>query len=106
MPKYLVEATYSAEGLKGLRKDRASGRKEIVTRAAESLGGRVEAFYFALGERDVVLILDLPDVVSGAGFSLAASASGLVRTKTTPLLTVEEADRALGTKVDYRPPGG
>lgn len=106
MPKYLVEATYHAEGLKGLRKDKASGRKEMVTRAAESLGGRVEAFYFALGERDVVLILDLPDVISGAGFALAASASGLVRTKTTPLLTVEEADRALGTKVDYRPPGG
>jgi len=105
MPKYLVQAAYTAEGLKGLQKDKASGRKQATTHAVESLGGKVEAFYYALGDHDVVLIVDMPDVVSGAALGLRVSASGLVRTKTTALLTVEDADRALSKTVDYRAPG-
>jgi uncharacterized protein with GYD domain len=64
----------------------------------------VEAFYLALGENDVVLIIDMPDIVSGTTLALTVSARGVVRTKTTQLLTVEEADRALAKTVDYRPP--
>ena len=105
MPKYLVQAAYTAEGLKGLQKDKASGRKQAVSHAVEGLGGRLEALYFALGEHDVVLIVDMPDVISGAALGLRVSATGLVRTKTTTLLTIEEADRALSKTVDYRAPG-
>ena len=105
MAKYLVQAAYSAEGLKGLQKDKASGRKQAVTKAVEGLGGKVEAMYFALGEHDVLLIVDMPDVISGAALGLRVSATGLVRTKTTSLLTIEEADRALAKTVDYRAPG-
>jgi uncharacterized protein with GYD domain len=106
MAKYLVQATYTAEGLKLLQKDKASGRKKAVGGAIEGLGGKLEAMYFALGEYDVLLICDMPDTVSGAAMSLTASASGLVRTRTTALLTIEETDAALTKKVDYRPPGG
>jgi len=102
MPKYLVEAAYSADGLKGLQKDKAAGRKAVVTKAVESLGGKVEAFYYALGDHDVISIVDLPNAVSATALALAASATGLVRTKTTALLTVEETDQALGEKVDFR----
>ena len=105
MAKYLVQASYSAEGLKGLQKDKASGRRQAVTNAVEGLGGKVDAMYFAFGEHDVLLILDMPDVVSGAALGLRVSATGLVRTKTTALLTIEEADRALAKTVDYRAPG-
>jgi uncharacterized protein with GYD domain len=105
MAKYLIQAAYTAEGLKGLQKDKASGRKQAVTKAVEGLGGKVEAMYFALGEHDVLLIVDMPDVISGAALGLRVSATGLVRTKTTSLLTIEEADRALGKTVDYRAPG-
>jgi uncharacterized protein with GYD domain len=105
MAKYLVQAAYSAEGLKGLQKDKASGRRQAVTRAVEGLGGKVDAMYFALGEHDVLLIVDMPDVLSGAALALRVSATGLVRTKTTSLLTIEEADRALAKTVDYRAPG-
>jgi uncharacterized protein with GYD domain len=105
MPKYLVQAAYTAEGLKGLQKDKASGRKQAVAHAVEGLGGKLEALYYALGDHDVVLIVDMPDVVSGAALGLRVSASGLVRTRTTALLTVEEADRALAKTVDYRAPG-
>ena len=102
MPKYLVEAAYSADGLKRLQKDKAAGRKAAVTKAVESLGGKVEAFYYALGDHDVISIVDLPNAASATALALSASATGLVRTKTTALLTVEETDQALGKKVDFR----
>jgi uncharacterized protein with GYD domain len=105
MPKYLVEAAYTAEGLRGLQKDKASGRKQAVTKVVESLNGKVEGFYFAFGERDVIIIADMPDAGSAAALSMAVSATGLVRTKTTELMTVEETDRALAKKVNYRAPG-
>jgi uncharacterized protein with GYD domain len=105
MSKYLIEASYTAEGLKGLQKEKASGRKQAVTKLVESLEGKVEALYFALGERDVILIVDVPDIVTAAALSVSVAASGLVRTKATALLTVEEVDRALSKRVQYRAPG-
>jgi uncharacterized protein with GYD domain len=105
MPKYLIQASYTAEGLKGLHKDKASGRREAVSKAVEALGGKLETLYYAFGEDDVVVILDMPDNVSVAALSMAVSASGAVRTKTTPLMTVEETDNALAKSVKYRAPG-
>ena len=105
MPKYLIRGSYSADGLKGLQKDKASGRRTAVTKAVEGLGGKLEAFYYAFGEDDAILILDLPDNASASAFAFSVSASGLARTKTTPLLTVEETDKALQKRVDYRAPG-
>ena len=105
MPKYLIQASYTAEGLKGLQKDKPSGRRAAMMSAAEGLGGKVDAVYFALGEHDVVVIVDLPNIQAATALSVSASASGLVRARTTALLTVEEADQALSKSVSYRPPG-
>ncbi|MDE2261474.1 MAG: GYD domain-containing protein [Gammaproteobacteria bacterium] len=104
MAKFLVQATYSADGLRGLQKEKASGRQEVVKRAVEALGGKVESMYFCLGEHDVILIIDVPDIIAGTALAIAVSSSGLVRTRSTVLLSVEEADRALSRSVDYRPP--
>jgi uncharacterized protein with GYD domain len=105
MPKFLIEGSYSAEGLRGLAKDKASGRQAAVKDALASLGGKLEGVYYALGDADVYVLCECPDHVSAAALSLAASASGLVRTKTIPLMTVEETDRALTMKSGYRAPG-
>ncbi len=105
MPKYLFQATYTADGIKGLEKDKATGRAEAVRSAVEALGGKLEAFYLVFGEYDAVLLADLPDNASATAFTLTISKSGLVRTTTTPLLSVEEADRALEKKIIYRAPG-
>jgi uncharacterized protein with GYD domain len=105
MPKYLIHGSYSVEGLKGLHKDKASGRKAAISAAAEGLGGRLDALYYVLGEDDVIAIVDLPDNVTASALSLAASGTGLVRTRTTSLLTVEETDKALQKSVSYRAPG-
>ena len=105
MPKYLVQASYTAEGIQGLLKDTASGRKAAVQSAVKALGGKVEAFYYAFGKDDAVIILDLPDNVTAAAVGLTTLASGAVRTRTTPLLTVEEVDQAVKVQMKYRAPG-
>lgn len=105
MPKFLIEAAYSAEGLRGLAKDKASGREAAIKDALQAVGGKLDSVFYALGETDVFVICECPDHVSAASLALAVSSSGLVRTKTIPLLTVAEVDRALATQAKYRVPG-
>ena len=105
MPKYLIEAAYTAEGLAGLKKDNASGRRQAVTSAIEGLGGKLEAMYYVLGDVDTIVVADLPDATAAAALALAGSGSGLLRTKTTALLSVEEADAALSKTVQFKAPG-
>ena len=105
MSKFLIQASYTPEGLRGLQKDRASGRLTAVTEAAQSLGGALESMYFTLGDDDVIVVLDLPDAAAAAALSAAISATGLVRTRTTALLTVAEMDQALARRSAYRAPG-
>ncbi|HXY28902.1 MAG TPA: GYD domain-containing protein, partial [Acidimicrobiales bacterium] len=78
MPKYLVQASYLGDGVQGLRQEGGSARREAIERACASVGGRLEAFYFAFGDSDVVTILDLPDNVTAAGVALFVAASGKV----------------------------
>jgi len=105
MPKFLIEASYTTEGLKGLARDSASGRRADVQAAVKALGGKVEAFYYAFGDNDVVIILDLPSNTTAAALGLTTTGSGAVRVRTTPLLTVEEVDQALEIHTQYRAPG-
>jgi uncharacterized protein with GYD domain len=105
MPKYLIQASYTPEGLNGLAKDKASGRKAAVQAAMKAIHGKVESFYFAFGSDDAVLIVDAPDNISAASISFAASATGLVRLRTTPLLTADEMDQAMALPSKYRAPG-
>jgi uncharacterized protein with GYD domain len=105
MPKYLIQATYTTEGIHGLVRDSAAGRRADVQAAVKGLGGAVEAFYYAFGNDDVVIIVDLPSNIKAAAISLTSSATGMVRVRMTPLLTVEEVDQALEVKMQYRAPG-
>jgi uncharacterized protein with GYD domain len=105
MPKFMYQASYTADGFKGLLKDSATGRKAAVEAAVKAVGGTLESLYYCFGDHDVVLIADLPNNVTAASIAVNVAASGLVSVKTTPLLTVAEADKALGGKVDYRAPG-
>ena len=105
MPKYLIQAAYSAEGVKGLLKDGGSKRRAAAEAAIKGLGGKLDAFYFAFGDTDVFALADAPDNISAAAVSLAVSASGAVHTKITVLLTPEEMDQAAKKSVSYRPPG-
>src|SRR3984893_392667 len=105
MPKYLAVASYTSEGIKGLTRAGGSSRRAVVDKLLRSLGGHLEAFYFAFGENDAYLILDVPDNLTAAAISLAVAGAGATRMKTIELLTPEEIDRAMQKHVDYTPPG-
>jgi len=105
MAKYLFQATYTADGLKGLEKDKALGRKSALTKAVEAAGGKLEALYWSFGEHDWILLADLPDNTSASAFSFAVSRSGLLRVTTIPLVSAEETDAALQKRVNFQPPG-
>lgn len=106
MPKYFVEASYSGEGVQGILKEGGTARRSALEKACASVGGKLEAFYFAFGDTDVVAILDLPDNVTAAGTALIIASTGKVEIKTTVLLSPEEIDAAVKVSGDYRPPGG
>ena len=105
MPKYLLEASYTVDGLKGLIKEGGTGRRTAVETAAKGLGGSVESFYYVFGDDDVVVVMDMPDNVSIAALSLTVAASGAVSASVRVLLTPEEIDAAVKKTADYRAPG-
>lgn len=105
MPKFMIKASYSAEGTRGLIKEGGTGRRAAVQKLVESLGGKLEAFYFAYGEDDAYAITDVPDATAGLAGSLVINASGAVRISTIPLITPEEIDAACKKSVSYRAPG-
>ena len=106
MPKFLIEASLTAQGVKGVQSEGGTARREAVTSAVESLGGQVESFHFGFGDHDVFVIADLPDNESAAAMALAVNSSGAVTTRTVVLVTPEEIDAAAERSVQYRPPGG
>ncbi len=105
MAKYLILASYTAEGAKGVLKDGGTKRRQAAEAAIKSAGGKLEEFYFAFGESDAIVIVDAPDHATVASASLAISASGAVRTKTVVLITPEEIDKASKKSTTYRAPG-
>jgi uncharacterized protein with GYD domain len=105
MPKYLVQANSTGEGMKGLLKEGGTHRRAAVEKLIKSLGGTLEVFYYAFGETDEFIIADLPDNVTMAAISLTVSASGAAVLKTTVLVTPEEIDEAVKKTPSYRPPG-
>ena len=106
MPKYLVEVKYTLDGMKGLREKGGTARVAASKALIEEMGGTLEGFYFAFGDRDAFVIADLPDNVASAALGLIVGASGGVNSTVTVLLTPEEIDEAAKKQATYRPPGG
>ncbi len=105
MPKYLFEASYPPEGVRGISTKGGSSRREAVVHMAEALGGSLESFYFAFGEVDAYVTVELPDNEAATACALAVNGSGGALVKTIPLLEPEEVDTAAERSANYRPPG-
>jgi uncharacterized protein with GYD domain len=105
MPKFLFEASYTQDGVKGIQSSGGTSRREAVAQVAESVGGRLESFHFAFGDRDAYVVVDLPDNESAAAVALTVNAAGGATVRTVALLTPDEVDAAAKRSVDYRPPG-
>ena len=106
MGRYMFQATYSSEGMKGVLKEGGTGRRKAVEAALKPMGGRLEGMYYAFGDTDVYVIVDGIDDTSAAAFSMAVGSTGsLSSLKTVVLLTPEEIDAAGKKTIQYRAPG-
>ena len=105
MPRYLFTGSYTADGAKGVLAEGGTGRRTATEHMVASLGGTIEAYYFAFGGDDFYLIADLPSNAAAAAASLTAGASGALGVRTIVLLTPEEVDAATKLSPNYRPPG-
>jgi uncharacterized protein with GYD domain len=105
MGKYLLEVSYTAEGARGLMSEGATSRRAYIEGLVGRMGGKVESFYFAFGDIDAYVIVDVPDPTDVAAMSLGVGSSGAVSVTTTVLLTPEQIDEASKKTVEYRPPG-
>jgi uncharacterized protein with GYD domain len=105
MPKYLISANYTAEGMDGVRAAGAKSRVDAVSTMLEAMGGRLESFPFAFGDTDVFAIAEVPDDEAAAAVAIAIYSSGAVSIRTTKLLTVDQVDDALRRTVNYQKPG-
>ena len=106
MAKYLIQADYTLDGVRGLQQAGGSSRRDAVSAALESAGGKLESFYFGFGAHDAHVIAEMPDNTSAAAVALTVNATGGAATTITVLLTPEEVDAAAKQSVSYTPPGG
>ncbi|MEU7768076.1 GYD domain-containing protein [Nocardia sp. NPDC049190] len=104
MPKYLWRVSYSPEGARGLLEQGGSARRAAITEMVESVGGYVDACYFALGADDLFVIGDAPDEMAAAALAVRTAASGAAVSHTVALLTPEQIDEATARNITYRPP--
>jgi uncharacterized protein with GYD domain len=105
MAKYMIEANYIGDAMKGLLKEGGSSRREAVDKLLASVGGKVESFYYAFGDVDAYVIVDVPDNITAAAIALTVGASGAIKLKTRVLMTPEEVDQATKKSPAYRAPG-
>ncbi|MEV6398293.1 GYD domain-containing protein [Streptomyces sp. NPDC051907] len=105
MPKYLVQASYTAEGTNGLLSEGGTGRRDAVEQVLRSCGGRLEWMYFAFGDDDLYCVVDMPDDICMVATSMAVRATGTVQSRAIPLISPSDIDAAAKKTVEFRPPG-
>lgn len=107
MPRYLVRSSLTQAGLKGTLAEGGTARREVIRKAAESQGGKLEAYYYAFGDDDLVAIVEMPDNVTAAAASMTVGAAGIAKSSTTVLITPEEMDEVAkkAGQTAYTPPG-
>ena len=105
MPKYLIEASYTPEGLKGVLSKGGTARREAVEKMLADIGGTLESFNFAFGSTDAYVVVEAPDNIAAAAVGMIVGSRGMATARTSVLLTPEEIDRAAKTKVTYKAPG-
>ena len=107
MPFYLMRFSYTPEAWARLIKN-PEDRRAVARPIVEKLGGKLHGFWYAFGAHDGYLLIEAPNHVSAAAFSVGIAAGGALRgAETTVLLTVEETMEMLEKARDlsYRPPG-
>lgn len=108
MPMYELRWMFNSATIR-MMTERPQDRERPATELIEAYGGRLQNYYFMLGEYDGLAIAEFPDNASAAACSMRASASGaFARFETHALMTSQEAQRAMQKVKDnafaYRAP--
>ena len=106
MPKYMYSGNYTSKGAAGLLNDGGKARHKEAEKAAASMGGSLEAYYWCYGDMDFMMIINVPSEEMAIKFSLYVGASGVFNGKLTPLITVDTMEAATTTELPFiRLPG-
>src|SRR5271166_3571476 len=105
MPKYLIEGSYSTEGVGGVADKGGTARREAVEQLIAAIGGKLESFYFAFGHADVYAIVELPSNEAATAVALSVNRTRTTSVKTVVLITPEQVDAAAKMAPEYTPPG-
>jgi uncharacterized protein with GYD domain len=105
MSKFLLRASYLAEGVTELLRDGGNGRRSTIEGLIRSVGGTVEAFYYGLGDGDVYAIADFPDNATAIAVTASVDAAGAVDVTAVPVVTPEEIGEAKQMAVNPPAPG-
>ena len=105
MASYLFRTSYTQAGVAGLIREGGTGRREALRQTIEGLGGKLESFYYAFGDDDLLLIAELPDDEAATAFSMFINAAGALTVSCTVLISPETIDGSISKSVAYRKPG-
>ena len=94
--RYLVRAVLSPEGLKNLQKQPPTALKAGVAKFVESVGGKLEFWFFDYGASTAYSVIGYPDEVAAATAQLSTNMAGYARVTIRPLLTAEEIGNGQG----------
>jgi hypothetical protein len=102
--RYLFQATFTIDGIRNLQKQSAVGFRSGVAKFFESVGGRLESWYFDYANNTAYGFVDYPDEIAAATAQATVNAGGFARVEYRPVLSAEEADKALARSNAIRPP--
>jgi uncharacterized protein with GYD domain len=105
MGHFLIKGSYTQAGIQGVLKDGGTGRREAIDALVKSVGGTIEACYWALGDDDIIIIAEVPDNISAAAIAATVGATGAASIRTTVLLSAADVDAAVAKHPSYRAPG-
>ena len=106
MSKYMIKASYSPEGIKGVMAKGGNARVDAIKKLATGVGGSLESCYFAFGDDDLYAVVDAPSHEAMAAIAGTVTSTGALSSyQTIVLLTADEIDAAAKQTIDYTPPG-
>lgn len=107
MAKFMYLGKYTADGLRGLAAEGGTKREAAIEKLVGSIGGTVLEYFFAVGEYDFVVIIDVPDNAAGLIAPILTGSTGTVRVVTVPLMSPKDMDEVCARipSTSFRPAG-
>lgn len=91
MATYVMLGKYSLSGVKGISAERTAKAASVIKKH----GGKLRSGYVLLGETDLILIVELPDIEEAMNTSVALTELTGISFTTAPAVTIKEFDKMM-----------